>query len=80
MCQILPCRVVGVIDSRAELELFDGQRATAGTFLQPDVSVGDYVLVDRGLVVERIDADEAQAILAMYREMDELLQADDAPA
>ena len=50
-----------------------------GTY-KPDLSVGDYVLVDRGIVVDSIAADEAQVILSMYREIGELLEAEDARA
>jgi hydrogenase maturation factor len=45
--------------------------------LKPDLAIGDYVLVDHGLVVETIDADEAQAILSMYREIGEHLAMED---
>ena len=38
----------------------------------------DQMLVDRGLVVETLDADEAEAIINMYREIGQLLEAEDA--
>jgi hydrogenase assembly chaperone HypC/HupF len=75
MCQILPAKVIGVREERVELELHDGQRATASRALQPDLAPGDWVLVDRGLVLEVIEAAEAEAILAIYAEMAELLEA-----
>ena len=80
MCLILPSRVVAVKADEVEVELNDGQRALVSAAPKPDLSVGDYVLVDRGLVVETIDADEAQAILTMYREIGDLLEAEDAVA
>jgi hydrogenase assembly chaperone HypC/HupF len=82
MCLILPSRVVAVKaeEVEVEVELNDGQRALVSAALKPDLAVGDYVLVDRGLVVETIDADEAQAILTMYREIGDLLEAEDAVA
>jgi hydrogenase expression/formation protein HypC len=78
MCLILPSRVVAVNADEIEVELTDGQRALVSAALTPDLAIGDYVLVDRGLVVETIDAEEAAAILNMYREIGELLEAEDA--
>jgi hydrogenase expression/formation protein HypC len=78
MCLVLPSRIVAVLDREVEVELADGQHAVVNAELRPDLAVGDYVLVDRGLVIERIDAEEALAILAMYAEIGELLDAQDA--
>ncbi|TME28266.1 MAG: hydrogenase assembly protein HypC [Chloroflexi bacterium] len=80
MCLVLPSRVVALGDNQLEVELADGQRAMVDATLKPDFSVGDYVLVDRGIVVDSIAADEAQVILSMYREIGELLEAEDARA
>jgi hydrogenase assembly chaperone HypC/HupF len=80
MCLILPARVVAVNanEVEVEVELTDGQRALVSAALKTDLEIGDYVLVDRGLVVETIEAEEAEAILNMYREIGELLEAEDA--
>ena len=80
MCLVLPSRVVAVMDGQVEVELADGQRAVVNAELKPDLAVGQYVLVDRGLVIETIDADEAQAILDMYAEIGTMLEAEDALA
>jgi hydrogenase expression/formation protein HypC len=69
MCLIVPSLVVAVRGDQAEIELPDGQRATVGLALAPDVQVGEYVLVDRGLVLKTIDQAEAETILAMYAEL-----------
>ena len=78
MCLILPSQVVAITADGVVVELADGHRAPASAALKPDLVVGDYVLVDRGLVVETIDAQEAEAILTMYREIGDLLEAEDA--
>ncbi len=78
MCQILPSRVVALQADEVVVEMNDGQRVLVSTALKSGLAIGDYVLVDRGLVVETIDADEAEAILSMYREIGELLEAEDA--
>jgi len=80
VCLVLPSRVVALGDNQVEVELADGQRAVVDATLKPDLCVGDYVLVDRGIVVESIAPDEAQVILSMYREIGELLEAEDARA
>jgi hydrogenase assembly chaperone HypC/HupF len=72
MCLIVPSRVVAVRAEQAEIELPDGQHATVSLALTPDVRAGDYVLVDRGVVLKRIDQAEAETILAMYAELAEL--------
>jgi hydrogenase expression/formation protein HypC len=69
MCLIVPSRVVALHGEQAEIELPDGQHARVGLTLAPEVRVGDYVLVDRGLVLKTIDQTEAETILAMYAEL-----------
>jgi hydrogenase assembly chaperone HypC/HupF len=77
MCQVLPSRVVAVQgEQEVEVELADGQRVSANCVLAPGLVVGDYVLVDRGMVIERLSEEEAHSITEVYREMAELLEAD----
>jgi hydrogenase expression/formation protein HypC len=73
MCVALPARVVAVHDQRAEVELPDGTRARVDTTLAPTVAAGQFVLIDRGVVLDVIQPDEAKAILAMYAELTEEL-------
>jgi hydrogenase assembly chaperone HypC/HupF len=80
MCLVLPARVVAVNGQTAEVELYGGMVATASLALRPNVEVGQYVMVDRGLVLEIIEQAEAEAILAMYEEIGQMLvEADTAP-
>jgi hydrogenase maturation factor len=58
----------------ADVEFANGQVASASTLLAPAVRVHDYVLVDRGFIIQTISADEAQAILALYDEMSALVE------
>jgi hydrogenase expression/formation protein HypC len=77
MCQVLPSRVVAVLgDAEVEVELADGQRVGANCMLTPGLTIGDYVLVDRGMIVERLSSEEAEEIIEVYRQMAELLAAD----
>ena len=74
MCLILPSRVVALSESVADVELADGQLTTVSILVTPGVSVGQYVLVDRGFIIQTISADEAQTILALYDEMNSLVE------
>lgn len=83
MCLVLPSRVVSVKGDEAEVEMPGGIRAMVSTSLAPSLGSGQYVLVDRGLVLKVIEADEAEAILRIYREMEDFLPGadlDEAPA
>lgn len=82
MCLAAPYRVVALgaagTEAEVEVESPDGQRSTVDASLMVDLAVGSYVLVDRGVVIETITFEEAQTILQMYREIDSLLQTEDA--
>jgi hydrogenase expression/formation protein HypC len=80
MCLVLPAKVLEVNGQSAEVELHGGMRATVSLAVQPDVLVGQYVMVDRGLILSVIEPDEVEAILAMYDEIGQMLaEADAAP-
>jgi len=80
MCLILPSRVIAVQGGEATIELPNGVQSSVSTALVPDVAIGDYVLVDRGLVLKTIEPDEAEAILTMYAELGELMEEEPEPA
>ncbi len=69
MCLATPRRVLRVEGERAEIEWDSGPLwvAAGGT---PDLAAGDYVLVHAGQVLDRISADEAEQILALYASLD----------
>jgi hydrogenase assembly chaperone HypC/HupF len=73
MCLPLVGIVRAVQAEQAEVELLDdGRIVGAGLGLYPETSVGQHVLIDRGFVIELIDAEQAEAVLALYAEMAEL--------
>jgi hydrogenase assembly chaperone HypC/HupF len=78
MCLVVPYRVVAFLPAGVEVESADGQRIVVDASLTPDVAIDTYVLVDRGIVIETITSEEAQAILDMYREIASLLDTEDA--
>lgn len=71
MCLAIPYKVLEVKgNSRAEIE-FAGARREVSLQLLPEVEVGDWVLVNLGSVVAKIEEDEAQEIMHLYREITE---------
>lgn len=72
MCIPLVGRVLAVEENLARVELMDGQVVQANPALYPEVTAGEYVLLDRGLIVEVIDAEQANEILSFYTELEQL--------
>ena len=62
MCRAIPARVARLDAHTAWLEL-DGRVVPASLGTTEIIQVGDYVLHYAGLVLERIDPEEAQAII-----------------
>ena len=69
MCVAIPYKVLEVSDNeRAQIEV-GGTRQQVSLALVPEVKVGDWVLVNLGSVVAKIDEDEAKEIISLYREI-----------
>ena len=69
MCLAIPYKVLEVKgNSRAEIEVA-GIRHEVDLELLPEVEVGDWVLVNLGSVVARIEEGEAGEIIHLYREL-----------
>ena len=58
MCLMMPGRVVSVDGPICEVETA-GQTDKASMMLEPDLQVGDWVLVNSGTVVRVLDEDQA---------------------
>lgn len=58
MCIAFPGVVLSIDEADALVEV-DGRRRRASTLFQPDVAVGDWVLIGAGTVLRRLEADEA---------------------
>ena len=59
MCLMMPGQVVTVDGQLCEVNT-SGQIDKASMMLEPDLQVGDWVLVNSGTVVRKLDADQAQ--------------------
>ena len=63
MCLVSPGLVTTIDGSTALLDL-DGRRRVASILLEPDVVVGEWVIVAGGAVLRRIDGPTASAMRA----------------
>ncbi len=71
MCVAIPYQVVEVKEnSWAEIEIA-GVRHKVSLALVPEVNAGDWVLVNLGSVIARIEEDEAKEIINLYKEIAE---------
>ena len=71
MCVAIPYKVLEVNEnSRAEIEVA-GVRQEVSLRLLPEVEAGDWVLVNLGSVVAKIEEDEAREIIHLYQEIAE---------
>jgi len=65
MCLTMPARVLAVDDGFATVE-GAGVRRRASTLLEPEVAVGDWVLVSGGTIVRRLDEEQALEMAAAF--------------
>jgi hydrogenase expression/formation protein HypC len=63
MCLVAPGHVIGLNGTIATVDVA-GRRRQASVLLEPDVLVGDWVIVAGGAVLRRIDASAATAMEA----------------
>ena len=73
MCQAIPRRVLRLDGERIEVDC-DGRTLDVVALGLPELVVGDYVLVYAGQALERLEASEAEALLALYADLAATLQ------
>ena len=76
MCQAVPCKVLQVVDERAEVN-YEGAPRWVNAPGLPNLASGEYVTVYGGVVLARMSAEEAEDLLRLYAELDELVNAFD---
>jgi len=74
MCVELPGQVTALNGALAEVEI-GGERTWFNALAQPDVRVGDWVSTHANMIVAVLSEEEAQQMIALAAEMDELLTA-----
>ncbi len=66
MCLAAPARVVSLGDGDAVVEL-GGRRFPASTLFAADVRVGDWVVINGGAIVRRVDPEQAERMARAFR-------------
>ncbi len=68
MCLAVPAQVVKIDGESAEVQV-GGIRRRVSLDLIADVQVGDYLLVHSGFALHKLEEEEAQASLEIWREL-----------
>ena len=68
MCLGIPGKIVWLKEDRAGVD-FGEVVVEAGTQIVDDLSVGDFVLVHSGYILEKLDVEEAGKTLALFDEL-----------
>ncbi|ATE62177.1 HypC/HybG/HupF family hydrogenase formation chaperone [Thauera sinica] len=75
MCLAIPAMVVELCGKDEALVDLDGVRKRISLAMVDDVAVGDYVIVHVGFALQKLDVGEAEATLALLREIARAQQA-----
>ena len=68
MCLGIPMQIKSIVGDTAICEM-EGVRREVSLMLVEDVRVGDFVLIHAGFAMEKLDPDEAEATLALFRQL-----------
>ena len=68
MCLGVPMRVMNIEGETALCEI-DGVQRQASLMMVEDVTVGDFVLIHAGFAIEKLDEEDAQETLRLFREL-----------
>ncbi|MBL7075367.1 HypC/HybG/HupF family hydrogenase formation chaperone [candidate division KSB1 bacterium] len=71
MCLAVPMKVIK-IDGQDGLVEIGGVRGGVNLQLVENIKVGDYVIVHAGFAIEKLDEEEAQKTIAMFKEMERM--------
>ncbi len=77
MCIAVPGQVVSINPLNMATVDFGGTTRAASADLVPEVVVGDYVLVHAGFIINRLDEEEAQETLKLFRRYMEMTGDDE---
>lgn len=70
MCLAVPGKVLERQDMLATIEV-GGVTRKVSLMLLPETQVGDFVLIHAGFAVQRIDEEEAEKTLALFKELEQ---------
>ena len=76
MCLAVPGRIIEIEDQTAKVD-FGGVTREANLMLIEDASVGEYVLIHAGFAIQRLNAEEAEETLRLFRELAQAIEEED---
>ncbi|WP_373019659.1 HypC/HybG/HupF family hydrogenase formation chaperone [Thiomicrorhabdus sp.] len=78
MCLSIPSQVIQIDDANiATVDTMGVQRQVSLDLMPEAVDIGDYVLIHVGFAMNKIDQEDALESLKLYREMVDLMDAED---
>ncbi|MCK9284086.1 MAG: HypC/HybG/HupF family hydrogenase formation chaperone [Rhodocyclaceae bacterium] len=69
MCLAMPALVVELCDNDEAVVDLDGVKKRISLALVEEVAVGDYVILHVGYALQKLDIEEAEATLALFRQL-----------
>lgn len=69
MCLAMPVRVIELREGAEAVVDLDGVCKTISLALVDDVAVGDYIVLHAGYALQKLDVEEAEQTLALFREI-----------
>lgn len=72
MCLGVPMELVELVDEERGVAELDGVRCEVSLPLIEEPKVGDYLIVHAGFAIERLDRDEADARIDLFRQLGEM--------
>jgi len=79
MCLAIPALVVDILDGDRAVVDLGGVRKDISLALVENVAVGDYVIIHVGFALQRLQVEEAERTLALFRQLgSEALEAEAA--
>lgn len=77
MCVAVPMKLVELEGTSGKAEM-EGVSITVNTMLVPEAKVGDYLIIHAGFAIQLLDVEEAERNLALFREIAELSEKEEA--
>lgn len=69
MCLAVPVEVMELLEEDQAIVDIGGVRSRVSTALVEDLAVGDFVIIHVGHAIARLDVEEAERTLALFREI-----------
>lgn len=68
MCVAIPGRVIELYEDEALVEFIENKKRVNTTLIK-DVKVGDYLLIHVGVAIEKIDKEEGEKTVEIFKSM-----------